>query len=74
MTKQNEAKRNFAVFGFAKQAKFRETSFMFRFVSCFAKQKKGCEMETLCMKQNEIDACGYKILHGTAYIKPSYGR
>jgi hypothetical protein len=32
---------------FAKQAKFRETAFLFRFVSCFAKQKKGCERETL---------------------------
>jgi hypothetical protein len=32
---------------FAKQAKFRETRVVFRFVSCFAKQKKGCEMETL---------------------------
>jgi hypothetical protein len=53
-----ETKRNFTLdetkrneislfFCFAKQAKFRETSFLFRIVSCFAKQKKGSEMETL---------------------------
>jgi hypothetical protein len=50
-TKRNETKRNETKFrcflGFAKQAKFRETVLLFRFVSCFAKQKKGCEMETL---------------------------
>jgi hypothetical protein len=54
-TKQNftfdETKRNETKFRcflcFAKQAKFHETIFLFRFVSCFAKQKKGCEMETL---------------------------
>jgi hypothetical protein len=46
LTKRNETKfRCFCCF--AKQAKFRETTFLFRFVSCFAKQKKGCEMETL---------------------------
>jgi hypothetical protein len=46
LTKQNETK--FCCFYcFAKQAKFCETVFGFRFVSGFAKQKKGCEMETL---------------------------
>jgi hypothetical protein len=46
-----ETKRNFTFYEtkrneislflcFAKQAKFRETTFLFRFVSCFAKQKK----------------------------------
>jgi hypothetical protein len=45
-TKQNETK--FCCFlYFAKQAKFRKTTSLFRFVSCFAKQKKWCEMETL---------------------------
>jgi hypothetical protein len=38
-TKQNETKFR-GLFCFAKQAKFRETIFLFRFVSCFAKQKK----------------------------------
>jgi hypothetical protein len=53
-----ETKRNFTIgetkrneislfFGFAKQAKFRETVFLFRIVSCFAKHKKRSEMETL---------------------------
>jgi hypothetical protein len=38
-TKRNETKfRSFLCF--AKQAKFRETTCLFRFVSCFAKQKK----------------------------------
>jgi hypothetical protein len=47
-TKRNETK--FCCFYcFAKQAKFRETNVLFRFVSCFAKQKKGCEMETLIL-------------------------
>jgi hypothetical protein len=45
-TKRNETKFR-CLFCFAKQAKFRETTFLFRIVSCFAKQKKGCEMETL---------------------------
>jgi hypothetical protein len=44
-TKRNETKFR-CLFWFAKQAKFRETICLFRFVSCFAKQKKGCEMET----------------------------
>jgi hypothetical protein len=45
-TKRNftfyETKRNeISVFcGFAEQAKFRETIFLFRIVSCFAKQKR----------------------------------
>jgi hypothetical protein len=45
-TKRNETKFR-RLFCFAKQAKFRETILLFCFVSCFAKQKKRCEMETL---------------------------
>jgi hypothetical protein len=56
--KNYETKRNFT-FDETKRNEvslfilFRETSeisrncFLFRFVSCFAKQKKGCEMETI---------------------------
>jgi hypothetical protein len=33
---------------------FRETIILFGFVSCFAKQKKGCEMETLLNPQFEF--------------------
>jgi hypothetical protein len=41
LTKQNETKQNEICFCcFAKQGKFRETIFLFRFVSCFKKQKK----------------------------------
>jgi hypothetical protein len=45
-TKRNEISLFFC---FAKQTKFRETILLFRIVSCFAKQKKGSEMETLIM-------------------------
>jgi hypothetical protein len=45
-TKRNETKFR-CILCFAKQAKFRETIFLFRFVSCFAKHKNGSEMETL---------------------------
>jgi hypothetical protein len=42
-TKRNEMKRNEISLFFV----FCETTFLFRFVLCFAKQKKWCEMETL---------------------------
>jgi hypothetical protein len=48
---RNKTKRNeislFFLFRETYHTKFRETIFWFRFVSCFAKQKKWCEMETL---------------------------
>jgi hypothetical protein len=49
LTKQNETKRNeISLFIlFRETSKISRNNFLFRFVSCFAKQKKGCEMETL---------------------------
>jgi hypothetical protein len=47
-TKRNETKRNFSqFFVFRETSKISRNNFLFRFVLCFAKQKKGSEMETL---------------------------